>query len=222
MMNFFEKVLSFIFEAECEFCKEPCKNYICSHCMQKLLDGKNKTPQIEYHKNNSVEHCYLFGYEGMIREKILQYKFYNRPYLAHMFFEFFVKNEKVCGFLKKYDIIIAVPMSKKKIAQRGYNQSELIAKKLAKQYNILFLKQVLIKNKENKVQSSLSKKERFENVKNVYKVQNEQKIKEKNILLFDDIYTTGATSLECVKALKQAGATKVGILTIAKDFQKVS
>ena len=64
----------------------------------------------------------------------------------------------------------------------------------------------------------LNKKQRIENVKNVYKIQNEQKIKEKAVLLFDDIYTTGATAKECAKVLKQAGASKVGILTIAKDF----
>ena len=76
---------------------------------------------------------------------------------------------------------------------------------------------MLKKEKHNQPQSSLNKQQRKENVKDVYKVQNELKIKNKNILLLDDIYTTGSTANECAKMLKQAGGKKVGILTIARD-----
>lgn len=251
-MKLFENVLSLIYPPACSICGKEGKTYLCENCKNKLEQEKIYVPKIEI--VNGIEHCYLFEYKGIIREKILQYKFGNKAYLANFFFEFFVKNEKVCGFLKKYDIIIPVPMSKKKIAKRGYNQSELIAKKIAKDtnnFNILkgnainnntlknnnsnileksnignnnttlkLEKNVLIKVKENKTQSTLNKIERMENVKNVYKIQNEQKIKQKKVLLFDDIYTTGATTTECIKVLKNAGAKEVGILTIAKDIQK--
>ncbi len=216
-MNFLNNVFLFIFTPNCEICGKIAKSYICNNCLKNIEED----PQIV--KYNSNIHCYTFKYEGLIREKILQYKFFNKPYLYKMFSEFFVKNEKVCGFLKNYDIIISVPMTKRKIAQRGYNQAELIAKEIAKNVaNLKLEKDILIKVKETKAQSTLNKNERLENVKNVYKVQNEQKIKEKNILLFDDIYTTGATCHECIKTLKLAGAKTVGILTIAKDFQKTN
>lgn len=119
-----------------------------------------------------------------------------------------------------YDIIIPVPMSRKKLAQRGYNQSELIASKISRYSKIQLQKDIIIKVKENKTQSTLNKIQRLENIKNVYKIKNKQKIKAKNILLFDDIYTTGATVNECAKILKQAGAKTVNVLTIAKDFKK--
>ena len=216
-MKLFENVLSLIYPPACSICGKEGKTYLCENCKNKLEQEKIYVPKIEI--VNGIEHCYLFEYKGIIREKILQYKFGNKAYLANFFFEFFVKNEKVCGFLKKYDIIIPVPMSKKKIAKRGYNQSELIAKKIAKNNNTLKLeKNVLIKVKNNKTQSTLNKIERMENVKNVYKIQNKQKIKQKKVLLFDDIYTTGATTTECIKVLKNAGAKEVGILTIAKDI----
>ena len=135
-----------------------------------------------------------------------------------MFSEFFVKNEKICGFLQKYDIIIPVPMTKKKVRKRGYNQSELIAKQLAKNIpNLKEEKYILIKVKENRTQSSLNRQQRQENVKDVYKLQNVEKIKEKNIIIFDDIYTTGATVNECAKVLMLGGAKKVAVITIAKD-----
>ena len=66
-------------------------------------------------------------------------------------------------------------------------------------------------------QSLLTKKQRQENVKQVYKVINEQKIKDKRIILFDDIYTTGATANECAKMLKENGAKEVLVFTLAKD-----
>ena len=66
-------------------------------------------------------------------------------------------------------------------------------------------------------QSSLGKKARKSNAQNVYKVDNMQKIKNKNVVILDDIYTTGATANECIKVLKDAGAYRVGIITIAKD-----
>lgn len=223
-MDFLEKALSFIFPPVCGICGKPDESYLCKQCYQKWQKEKNTFPIIENYQKNKTsfikEHCYLFPYKGILREKILQYKFDNKAYLARMFFEFFVKNEKVCGFLKNYDIIIPVPMTKKKVAQRGYNQSEIIARKIAKKRQIPIEKNVLQKKRNNQTQSMLKKAQRFENVKNVYKIENKQKIKEKKIVLFDDIYTTGATVNECAKILLQEGAETVGVLTIAKDFQK--
>lgn len=193
-MNLLESTLSYIFLPVCGICGKQSKTYLCENCIKQLKEERRLLAEIEEKPNKWVQElCYLFNYENVIREKILQYKFHDKPYLANMFFEFFVKNEKVCGFLKKYGIIIPVPMTKKKIAQRGYNQSEIIAKKISKSIGITFEKQVLLKQKNNQTQSSLNKKQRLQNVKNVYKIQNAQKIKGKEVLLFDDIYTTGAT-----------------------------
>ncbi len=77
---------------------------------------------------------------------------------------------------------------------------------------------ILVKKINNKPQSELDKKQRIQNVKNVYKVQKQQKIEGKRIILLDDIYTTGSTAKECAKMLKQSGSKSVAILTIAKDF----
>ena len=76
---------------------------------------------------------------------------------------------------------------------------------------------VLIKTKNNVPQSTLDKKSRIINAKNVYKIQNLDKIQNKKVLVFDDIYTTGSTVRACVEELKKAGPSKIGILTLAKD-----
>lgn len=102
---------------------------------------------------------------------------------------------------------------------RGYNQSELIAKEIAKILQIKIDTKTLKKTKNNITQSTLNKEQREQNVIGAYTTKNTEKIKNKKILIFDDIYTTGNTVNECAKVLVQAGISKnnIGILTIAKD-----
>lgn len=221
-MNFLEECLYLIFPKVCGICEKIEKSYVCERCLKNIQNSNIFCNKIDDYTKDYTKyfdyHAYLFSYKEIVREKIIQYKFENRPYLSNMFCEFFIKNKKICGFLKKYDIIISVPMTKKKIAQRGYNQTELIAKLLAKQFeNLQYRKDILIKIKDNKIQSTLNKQQRIENVKNAYKLKNIQIIKQKNILIVDDIYTTGATVNECAKVLKQQNCN-VSILTIAKDL----
>lgn len=217
MFKFIEKILDLIFPPVCGICNKEINTYLCGKCEKEINKitcvGENK-----YKDKYFSTHMYLFRYEGIIRSKIISYKFDDKPYLYKTFCEIFVKNKKVCGFLQNYDIIISVPMYKKKKNQRGYNQSELIAKETAKKVeNIEYRNDILIKIRNTAKQSSLNKEQRKENLKNAYVVNNNEYILNKNILIFDDIYTTGSTANECAKTLIEAGAKDVGILTIARD-----
>lgn len=161
---------------------------------------------------------YLFDYYDLIREKILQYKFKEHIYMYRTFVKIVLNDKKVCGFLKSYDIIIPVPISKKRKQQRGYNQSELIAKKIAQNMNgIEYYDQVLYKIRETIPQSKLDKKKRAQNLLDAYIVKNSELIKNKKVILLDDIYTTGSTVNECSRVLIGAGAKEIGVLTLAKD-----
>ncbi len=219
MFNFIEKILDLIFPPVCGICNKKINTYLCGKC-EKEINKITCVGENRYDNKYFSTHMYLFKYEGIIRNKIISYKFNDKPYLYKTFCEIFVKNKKVCEFLKKYDIIISVPMYKKKKNQRGYNQSELIAKEIAKKTeNIEYRNDILLKIKNTARQSSLNKEQRKENIKNAYliKSSNKEYILNKNILIFDDIYTTGSTANECAKMLKEAGAKDVGILTIARD-----
>lgn len=121
--------------------------------------------------------------------------------------------------LEKYDIIIVVPISRQRNKERGYNQSYLIAKEISKIIKVPITYKTLYKIKNTVPQSSLNKKQREENAKGAYRANNIEKIKNKKILLLDDIYTTGNTVNECASALIQKGIKKenIGVLTIAKD-----
>ena len=135
-----------------------------------------------------------------------------------------LKNKKLCQFIKSYDIILSVPLHKKRLKERGYNQSQLIAKKLVKEYNLhnnkkmIYYNDVIIKTKNIKPQSTKNLKDRIQDVIGIYEIKNKEKIIGKNIIIFDDIYTTGSTANECKKILLEAGANKVGILALAKDY----
>ena len=160
---------------------------------------------------------YLFKYEGQIRSLILDYKFNEKSYLYLTFVNFLLKNEKIFENIKKYDKIIPVPISNKRYKERGYNQSLLIAKEIAKITNLELVNNCIIKTKNIIEQSKLNKEEREKNIQGVYQLKNKKLIENKKILIFDDIYTTGNTVNECSKVLRNANPSKIGILVLAKD-----
>ena len=171
------------------------------------------------------EHFYFFKYQREIREFIIKYKFDEKSYMYKSFAKLIIEDKIFMeNFIKKYDYIISVPIHIKRTKQRGYNQSKLIAKEIAtKCSNIenfpMFIDDVLIKNKNIVAQSSLDDKlDRIRNIKNAFNLgKNRDNIKEKNILIIDDVFTTGATVNECAKVLKENGVSKVGVFTIAKS-----
>lgn len=159
----------------------------------------------------------MFEYREIIRDLIIKYKFNDYSYIYKTFATFFVKNKKLFEILKTYDEIIPVPISKERMKERGYNQSELIAKEMAKKVGIKFNNTQIIKIHDNSRQSDLNKEQRRENVKGKYKINENIKNENKSILLFDDIITTGNTLKECAKLLSRTKPNKIGVFTIAKD-----
>lgn len=167
-----------------------------------------------------VEFMYIFKYDGIVRNLIINYKFNDCAYLYKTFAKIILDNKKICDFIKSYDIIIPVPIHRKRKLLRGYNQTELIAKALAKTLeNVTYNTKALIKTKNNSKQSTLSRLERERNVLNAYEFNEREadKIYNKKILIFDDIYTTGNTIKECAKIINKFNPKSIGIVIIAKD-----
>lgn len=214
----FEKILNLIFPNVCGFCGEKNKDSLCKNCELRL--SKYELNCIKDYRQDQNKHFdYLYSalkYENIIRDKIIEYKFGEKSYLSKTFAKILIKNKKIYRFIKLYDIIIPVPMYKSKESVRGYNQCILIAKEIAKKIDIDFIKNVLVKEKDTNVQSTLNKTERLKNVKDAFSVKNKELIQDKKIILLDDIYTTGSTVNECSKVLKKAGAKEICVMTIAK------
>lgn len=214
-MKIIEKLLEIIYPSKCAICNKTSKNSICKNCYRNIA-SKCK---IKKYKNKYYDmHLYLYKHEGIIRNKIIAYKFNDKSYLHEFFSQLILKNEKVCCLLKSYDIIIPVPIHKKRMKNRGYNQTSLIARDISnKIQGLLFENNVLRKQIHTKAQSTLNKFERSNNIVGTYKVTNKQKIENKRIVLLDDVYTTGNTANECSKILKENGAKDICVLTITKD-----
>lgn len=212
----FNNIINELYPSQCIICGKLYSDSICNKCYKKLeIVAKSE----KYKSKSFNEHIYLFKYEGKIRNLIIDYKFNDKAYLSNFFTKIIIKNEKICGKIKSYDIIIPVPIHKKRKNERGYNQSELIARKISKNIHELELvTNSLIKEKNTVAQSTLTKEQRKQNAKKVYKLINKEKIQNKKVILLDDIYTTGSTTEECSKILKQNGAKEILVLTIAKDI----
>ena len=187
-------------------CKD-CKGKIEQSLLFKIEDAKDK-----YFDRQ----MYIARYEGDFRKEILEYKFFDKAYMYKTFAKIILNNKKTYEILNSYDIIISVPIHKKRRNVRGYNQSELIAKEIAKNVPGLEYRNILRKTKNNAEQSSLSKEKRIENVKNVYEIQNKEIIFNKKVVLFDDIYTTGNTTNECSRVLKENGTREILVFSLAR------
>ncbi len=209
----FDTVLDLIFPPKCGFCQKINKEYLCKKCELKI--NYLKKDKIRRVKNEAYSyHLFAYEYKNEIRNKILDFKFNDKPELADTFAKLLLNNKKICRFLRCYDIIIPVPMYKKKQIIRGYNQTELIAQKLAEELHLEYVC-ALKKIKNTQTQSKLDAKDRENNVKDAYECMDVEKISNKKVVLFDDIFTTGSTVAECAKKLK--GAFEISVLTVAKD-----
>ena len=211
---FFEKFFSFIYPNICGLCGKSVKynSYTCTNCLSIL----------KYYRGREINNCKtqyydqminLYEYTGIIKKRIWQLKFRDGKYISKAFaYLIYMKLRKLnIGF----DIIIPVPISMGRYMERGYNQCGLLVKELSKLLKKESSFKLLIKRKNNKRQSDLNIIDRKINVVDVYKIKDEEKIKNKIILLVDDVCTTGSTLNECAKMLKLSGAKKVIAITIA-------
>lgn len=214
-----DKILDLIFPPVCGVCGRIDKNFLCKKCEIELK--KQAVFGIDNYREDCQklfdEHLYIFTYSGVIRERMLNYKFNDDSYMYKTFTNFLLKNENFVENIKSYDIIVPVPLSKKRKKERGYNQSLLIAKEISKATKIRINNACLKKVKNIVAQSTLNKEDRQKNIEGAFILKNNKNIQNKKVLIIDDIFTTGSTVNECSKIIKQSGATNIGILTIAKD-----
>lgn len=211
-------IMDLFFPQICGICGKLNKDGLCNKCKIQLEKvAENDILKQDLEDMYIKELIYIFKYEGIIRKVILDYKFHEKPYMYVCFVNFVLKNEKIFEKLQSYDTIIPVPISKKRMKERGYNQSLLIAKKLSREVKIPLQVNCLLKTKNIIEQSKLNKEQRKQNIQNVYELKNGEILNNKRILLIDDIYTTGSTVNECAKILQQARPEKIDVLVLAKD-----
>ncbi|MGN0636367.1 MAG: ComF family protein [Acutalibacteraceae bacterium] len=188
---------------------------ICYHCGRSLADC-----QCKKHRNRFVSaFAAPFYYEGAVRESIHRLKFHHETDNGE------VLGAEMGAFAKEVfpevhiDFVTHVPMTAREYRERGFNQSELLAKSAAQTLRLPH-KAVLEKIYETERQRTLSQRRRSGNVLGVFALTDETQVRGKRILLCDDLCTTGATLSECAKMLMIYGAREVLCLTAAVGFPK--
>ncbi len=202
------------------------KNSLRIPLTEKVQEGKCKkcTPK----KLSGLYFALSYKEKPLTRKLIHFFKYH--PYylkdLAHplvsLIIDHFLLLSKNPKLLWQNSVLIPIPLDRRKLKCRGYNQSEELAKELSKILEIPLVSDNLIKIKTTPSQMELPEKERRENIKNAFLCKNPEEIRQlakkgKKILLIDDVYTTGSTMEECSKVLKEAGAKEVWGIVIARD-----
>ncbi|MCX7923029.1 MAG: ComF family protein [Clostridia bacterium] len=223
-----EGIIKFIFPSKCIFCGTlldiNAELDICARCYSRIpfINGKGIKDR---RQGYDIKYCdgvfCVCNYSGIVKDSIIKYKFLNKASYYRTFAKLLSYKLKEMTNCRNFDIIVSVPLYKNKERVRGYNQSLLVSKALSKEIGVPHYSGLLVKIKNTESQSLLGKKERYTNIKDAFATSDRDKVKDKSILLVDDILTTGSTISECCKVLKESGAKKVFAAVIATGRQSV-
>ncbi len=223
-----------LFPKRCVCCRSTGE-YLCTKCFSYLsFDTKplclvcdrpsfNNLTHPVCHKKFTIDGCFSAVSYNKTAKKLI-YSFKYKPYLSdlknllsELFYESIIQKELFMNLIKDGNWIIAsIPLSDSKLRKRGYNQAEILAFELSKRLNIP-RKNLLKRVKDTKSQFKLTKKEREKNIKGAFKLIHNSEFIIQNVLLVDDVVTSGATLLEASNILKRNGAKRVIGLTFARD-----
>ncbi len=230
-------LLDLIFPITCINCKQS-KNYLCSKCKEKIIINKNfscpnckKLNKLGNYCSSCQTKYKLNGlwissnyHDKILADLIKKFKYsFNKnlaPILCNVMISFLEQNnlQEKSKLFKNLEnlIIVPVPLHKTRQRFRGFNQSEELAKLVAKVLNIKLNSNNLKRHRATKAQAKLSREQRLVNLKDAF-VWTGKSLKNKNIILIDDVSSTGATLDNCAKALKSAETKNIWGLVLAKN-----
>lgn len=236
LVTFLSACLDLIYPPECLLCHDKldssskvlctvCRNSICFNtppfckkCSRHLSkpDRKNLCPQCRKRMPDFNRAWGALFYNDAMRHLLHSFKYQKKTVLRHFFAELtisFIERYQIP--IKTFDGLVAMPIHPAKHREREFNQTELLCQLISKEFQIPIYTNNLIRSKNTAPQAFLEEKERWTNVKDAFRIRKPLELKNKSVLIVDDLLTTGATACEAAKICKQAGAKKVNILTLA-------
>jgi len=215
---------------ECLAAMGPISECVCSVCGERLAQGQNFYDQGETRCGLCQRAEPIFAkataygsYEGGLRELIHLLKYEHvRPaagVLGRMLADAIADLD---GLYADDVIVVPVPLHRSKFRQRGFNQAEEIAGKALKRLDSPSFKlaaNVLERRRETQSQIGLSRRQRRENMRGAFAVARPELIRDREVLVVDDVFTTGTTVSECARVLRRAGASKVFVATVARTLK---
>jgi len=222
----FSTLLNFFYPRSCISCGNVLtqqEKYLCLHCLYNLPETRyhefEKSPlSLLFLGRVSVENtgAFLFYKKGNQVQKILHHLKYKSvkeigSFLGNIYGAQLIQHEK----WKTIDMIIPIPLHKKKEKKRGYNQSEWIAKGLSSGMQIPYNTKLLIRSEFTETQTKKSRFHRWKNVEDVFQLTDLNALKNKHVLLCDDVLTTGATLEAAIQKLAVVPSLKISVVTLA-------
>lgn len=206
-------LLNFLFPQKCLGCGKK-GGYFCPPCLKKI---KVLGPQF-FLKEPPLDLFFsIFAYESLIRKALLKIKYKFISDLADELIDLAVKSfEQDLFDFSNCLVLVPVPLHWYRQNWRGFNQTEVLGKKLAQKLKIGFCSDLLLRVRSTRPQIKLKGKQRKINVQGSFKLNPKYAQFRSEFLLFDDVWTTGETMKECGRVLKKAGAERVFGLTLAR------
>ena len=188
-------------DSACPVCgREVGKRSICGECIQ--------------HKRGFQEGHYGFYFEDRLRDAVHSFKFHGRKDVGRRLVS--IINTKISSFSDRFDCIVPIPVTEKRLKERGFNQSFIIGDEISRITGRPLYHSVLYKAKETMDQFSLHRDGRRQNVKGAFAARNTGMIRAKRVLLVDDLFTTGYTAEEASGILRKAGACSTLFFALAR------
>lgn len=156
------------------------------------------------------------AFEGVLLEAVHAFKYHNKTGMGAGLGRMLTGDSYAGLDMRDYSLIMPVPLHIRRLRERGFNQSLLLAKVLSTRYAIPLDFVTLRRERDTPPQTIMGRKERQANIKGAFGVADKERVSKQHVLLIDDVYTTGSTLAECTRVLLNNGAARVGVLTLAR------
>lgn len=225
MKSIFHSALDVIFPKFCVGCESILldnENLLCSFCRYEMP----RTNFLQYHKNAAYKKFYgivtvhkaaaLLYYEKTgITQRILHHlKYKNKPEIGILLANMFFDDLEYYNYFEPNSCLIPIPLHKKRLRERGYNQTLLFTEVLAKNHNLEIDTQSLTRTVYNKTQTKKNLEERQAYNMSMFNLESNN-LENRHLVLVDDVLTTGSTLIQCIKVLNKIPNTKISVLTMA-------
>lgn len=226
----FRKILGFFYPETCIFCGKICPGGICADCRAKVLlirepRCKRCGKPVRYAEEELCYDCShrkfhyeqgrsLWLHKAPVSQSVYDFKYKNRRVYGEVYAREFVRAFGKLIRIWEIDLIVPVPLHRKKFKKRGYNQAEIVAREIGARMGIAVDSALVIRKRDTAPQKRYGHTERRKNLADAFAVSRTE-ISARHILIIDDIYTTGSTVDSVAKVLRQSGAEKTYFLTIS-------
>ncbi|MDI6045355.1 ComF family protein [Flavobacterium yafengii] len=222
----FESIINLFFPKVCSGCSSfllSNENVICTVCRHEIpLTNHHLNPENDafkkFYGRIPVIHTsalFYFHKKGIVQELIHNLKYKGHEEIGTILGEWYAEDLKTIELLESVDEIISVPLHRRKLKERGYNQVTTFGKALSSSLNVIYNDSLLIRNVYSKTQSKKNLLGRTEGIETIFDVSFTEKDHDKHFLLIDDVITTGATLEACSRALLKIPNAKISIVCMA-------